>query len=47
MAAENQIATDILNDELPDICAGYECGADIETFKSKIKAEYERVLAEQ
>lgn len=44
LVSENQRAAGILNEELPDICAGYEIGNDIGEFKAKIKVEYEKVL---
>lgn len=35
----------ILSDELPEICADYERGADPAPFIAAVKREYERVLA--
>ena len=37
--------TEILNEELPEICADYEPGFDVEAFKKNVRAEYERALA--
>lgn len=45
MAAEHYEVAEILNEELPDICAAYELGDNIEEFKGKIKKEYEKALA--
>ena len=44
MVEENPEVTEILNEELPDICAAYELGDDIEEFKEKVKAEYEKAI---
>lgn len=46
MEKENKSATEILNDDLPDICADYEPGMDPEAFREKVKAEYEKAMAE-
>lgn len=46
MMEENQEATEILNDELPDICADYEPGMNPDAFRKKVKAEYEKAIAE-
>ena len=45
MYAENSMITEILNDNIPEICADYEEGYPTEDFKQRIRAEYERVLA--
>lgn len=45
MAAENKEAANLLNEDLPDICADYEFGENIEKFKDKVRAEYEKALA--
>ena len=37
--------TEILNEELPEICADYETGFDVEAFKKKVRTEYEKALA--
>ena len=44
MTAEHPEVAEILNEELPDICAAYELGDDIEAFKEKVKAEYEKAI---
>ena len=44
MMDENPEVTEVLNEELPDICAAYELGEDIEEFKKRIKKEYEKAL---
>lgn len=47
MHAEQPRATEILNDETPDICATGEPGMkpeEIEEFKRKLKIEYDRAL---
>lgn len=44
MAAENKEAAEILNEELPDICADYEFGEDIQAFKDKVRTEYEKAM---
>lgn len=41
---ENEIINEALNDNLPEICAEYEIGADAENFKGEVQAEYERIL---
>ena len=41
---EDRAINEILNDNLPEICAEYEIGADTENFKDEVRAEYERVL---
>ena len=45
MYAENSTVTEILNDNIPEVCADYEEGYPPEDFKQRIRAEYERVLA--
>lgn len=35
----------ILSDELPEICADYERGADPAPFMAAVKREYERAMA--
>lgn len=37
--------TEVLNEELPEICADYEPGFDVEAFKKKVRTEYEKALA--
>lgn len=44
MENENIMVNSILNDDMPEICAEYEMGADSDEFKQKIKSEYERAL---
>lgn len=44
MYAENPAATLALNEELPEICADYERGADPAPFMAAVKREYERAL---
>lgn len=47
MHEEQPKATEILNDETPDICASAEPGMkseEIEEFKQKFKVEYEKAL---
>ena len=47
MHNEQPKATEILNDEMPDICATGEPGMkpeEIEEFKAKLRKEYERTL---
>lgn len=41
---EDEIINEALNDNLPEICAEYEIGADTENFKDEVRAEYERAL---
>ncbi len=41
---ENRAVNDILNDDMPEICAEYEIGANADEFKRKVKSEYERAL---
>ena len=45
MNNENEEITKILNEELPDICAEYEDGMDIQEFQTKVKKEYEKAFA--
>lgn len=45
MLKENKAATDILNEELPDICAEYEPGEDPAQFIKAVKKEYEAAVA--
>lgn len=45
MYAENPSATLALNDNLPEICADYERGADPAPFMAAVKREYERAMA--
>ena len=40
---ENEKVCFILNDNIPDICAEYERGADPREFKNAIKKEYQRI----
>jgi len=44
MEAEHAEITEILNEDLPDICAAYERGDNIVEFKERIQSEYERVI---
>ena len=44
MMNEDEEKTDILNDELPDICAEYERGMDPTDFIEKVKIEYYKVV---
>ena len=47
MYTEQPKATEILNDETPDICASGEPGMtweEIEEFKRKLRIEYEKAL---
>lgn len=44
MAAANPGRTDILNDELPEICADYERGEDPAKFIARVQREYERAF---
>lgn len=44
MERENNAVNDILNENMPEICAEYEMGADAGEFKQKVKSEYERAL---
>lgn len=44
MEKENKTVNDILNEDMPEICAEYELGANPEEFKRKVKEEYERSL---
>ena len=41
MHNENLVVTEFLNEDLPDICAGYELGNDIDEFKAAIKNIYD------
>lgn len=41
---EDEIINEALNDNLPEICAEYEIGADTENFKDEVRTEYERAL---
>ena len=41
---EDRAINEILNDNLPEICAEYEIGADTENFKDEVRAGYEGVL---
>ena len=45
MYAENPTVTEILNEELPEICADYEPGFDSAPFMEAVKREYERALS--
>lgn len=45
MYAENPTITEILNEELPEICADYERGFDSAPFMEAVKREYERALS--
>lgn len=45
MLKENEEVTKILNEDLPEICAEYEEGMDIQEFKTKVKKEYEKAFA--
>lgn len=45
MFAAAPMLTEVLNEELPEICADYEPGFDVEAFKKKVRAEYDRALA--
>lgn len=45
MKAENQVATDILNEGMPEICAEYERGQNPSLFIEKIKEQYMLVRA--
>ena len=44
MKNENLAVTEILNEELPDICASYEQGVDLKKFKEQIRREYMRAV---
>ena len=44
MLEENKQATDILNENLPDICAEYEPGMDADYFRKAVQKEYEAAL---
>ena len=44
MYAENPEITEILNDNMPEICAEYELDAPDEDFKKKVRIEYERAI---
>ncbi len=44
MEKENKEVNDIFNDNMPEICAEYEMGANAGEFKQKVKSEYERAL---
>jgi hypothetical protein len=41
MVAVNPLATEILNENLPDICAEYEPGMDPQPFMDAVRHEYE------
>lgn len=45
MYAEDAASTEILNDNIPEICADYEEGYPPEDFKQRIRTEYERIKA--
>lgn len=45
MQKENAAINDILNDEMPEICADYEMGESPENFKSLIRCEYDKIMA--
>lgn len=40
----NRERTEILNDELPEICADYERGEDPARFIARVQREYERAF---
>ena len=42
MEKENTIVTDILNDNMPEICSEYEIGQPFDEFKQKTKVEYDK-----
>jgi|LSQX01.1.fsa_nt_gb hypothetical protein len=44
MYKENPIVTELLNEELPEICAMMEPGLDDTEFKKLLKKEYEKVM---
>lgn len=44
IATVNEKVAEMLNENLPDICASYEHGMDIQLFKDEIKQEYEKIL---
>lgn len=44
MEAENKKINDILNDNMPEICAEYEQGANATAFIQKVKAELSDIL---
>ncbi len=43
MYAEDAESTEILNDNIPEICADYEECYPPEDFKQRIRTEYERI----
>ncbi len=45
MYAEDAASTEILNDNIPEICADYEEGYPPEDFKQRIRTEYERIIS--
>lgn len=45
MHSEDPTITELLNEELPEICADYERGADPAPFMAAVKREYERAMA--
>lgn len=45
IAKENPEVADALCEELPEICASFETGADVNEFKKKIRTEYRKALA--
>ena len=45
MYAENPAITLALNENLPEICAEYERGADPAPFMAAVRKEYEKALA--
>lgn len=44
MYNENPAVTFFLNEDLPDICAGYELGMNIEEFKASIRHNYDKAI---
>ena len=44
MYAENPKVTELLNDNIPEICADYEDGYSPEDFRQRIKTEYTRAI---
>ena len=45
MKAENPYATDVLNENMPDICAEYERGQDPSSFIEKVNLQYMLALS--
>lgn len=45
MLTENEIVTELLNENFPDICAEYERGKEPSGFIENVKKEYDTIKA--